>query len=179
MPAGGGELVLVMRPAYSVQMDSLPLSFTRDYEFPRVIVWDALIEADLVSGWLAESTITPEVGGEYNLTWLHMLGHPTTFGRVTVLQPCERLHVATTDRGRLEFSLDELAGGARVTSTRLHLLVDIEIEAAFAPRVRADWQVNLDQLEELLRGHPVDWANWQRDRHDMWSRYLESADDSA
>jgi hypothetical protein len=31
--------------------------------------------------------------------------------------------------------------------------------------------IGLDQLEELLRGHPVDWANWDRDRMGTWTEY--------
>ena len=137
-------------------MSTLPLVFERDYEFPRVIVWDALVDSELVSGWLAEAEIVPEVGGQYNLTWPRR-NAASTFGRITVLQSLERLWVETTDAGRLQFELEELPGGSRGTSTRLRLTVDVEIEPAFAPRVQADWELALEQLEELLRGHPVDW----------------------
>lgn len=153
------------------------LSFERDYEFAPIIVWDALVQADLVSGWLAEATITPEVGGEYNLQWVSKVGRPTVPGRITVMQPLERLHVDTSALSLLKFDLEEVAGGSRGTSTRLRLVIDLEMEPAFAAGVKADWMTNLDQLDDLLRGHPVDWAHWDRDRHDDWSKHYDEAAD--
>jgi uncharacterized protein YndB with AHSA1/START domain len=156
-------------------MSSLGLVFERDVEFAPVIVWDALLDADLVSGWLAEAVIVPVVGGEYNLRWLSRVGQPESLGRITVLQPLERLHVDTTTMGLLRFELQEVPGGSRGTSTRLVLHVDLEIEPVFQARVTADWMTALDQLDELLRGHPVDWANWDRDHHDAWAQHLDEA----
>lgn len=156
-------------------MGESALVFESDYEFPRVIVWDALVDADLVSGWLAEATITPEVGGQYNLRWTHRVSQPATLGRVTVFQPLERLHIDTSDDVHLAFELRELAGGSRGTSTHLRVSVAGPTDAAEESRVKADWLTNLDQLEDLLRGHPVDWANWDRDRHDAWFRHLGEA----
>jgi uncharacterized protein YndB with AHSA1/START domain len=148
------------------------LVFECDYEFSPVVVWDALVDSDLVSGWLAEAAITPEVGGEYNLRWLHRMGQPDTFGRITDMQPLERLAVDTSDSVLVTFELLELPVGLRGTSTRLRVTVDgPEADA----RVKADWLTNLDQLEDLLRGHPVDWANWERDRYDSWRRHLGEA----
>jgi uncharacterized protein YndB with AHSA1/START domain len=154
-------------------MSGTPLAFQRDYEFPRVIVWDALVDADLVSGWLAEAVIVPESGGEYNLRWLHKVGKPETFGRITLMTTLDRLDVDTHDVGRLTFQLEELQAGSRGTSTRLTLTVDTDVEPEFHPTIVADWLTNLDQLEALLRGHPVDWATWDRDRREDWSRHLE------
>ena len=156
-------------------MSSLGLEFERDYEFAPVIVWDALLDPDLVSGWLAEAVISPVVGGEYNLRWLGRVGHPESLGRITVLQPLERLHVDTTTMGLLRFELQEVPGGNRGTSTRLALHVDLELEVVFMARVTADWMTALDQLDDLLRGHPVDWANWERDRHEVWAQHLDGA----
>jgi uncharacterized protein YndB with AHSA1/START domain len=159
-------------------MGTIPLVFERDYEFPTLIVWDALVDAELVSGWLGEATITPEAGGEYNVVWPHRPTQAATFGRITLLQPLERLWVDTTDAGLLQFELEELSGGSRGTSTRLRLIVEIDIEPVFAPRVQADWLMNLEQLEDVLRGHPVDWANWDRDRQATWTQYLEDEQNS-
>jgi len=156
----------------------IQLRFEREYEFSPTIVWAALVDADLVSGWLAEATVVPEVGGEFNLQWSHRVGQPTTLGRVTVLHPLERLDVDTATMGRWQFDLREIPGGSRGTSTQLTLTVDVELEPVFAPRVRADWLTNLDQLEDLLRGHPVDWSHWDRDRHDSWTQHLGDAENS-
>jgi len=57
--------------------------------------------------------------------------------------------------------------------------VENDVEPAFEARTKADWLVNLEQLEQLLRGHPVDWANWDRDHHAAWSRYLDTAGHSS
>jgi uncharacterized protein YndB with AHSA1/START domain len=143
-----------------------------DYEFSRAIVWDALVDSDLVSGWWAEATITPEVGGEYNLRWLHRIGQPDTFARITDMQQPGRLVVDTSDSVLITFELTELPGGLRGESTRLKVTVD---GPGADPRVTADWLTNLDQLEDLLRGHPVDWANWNRDRFESWRRHLGEA----
>jgi len=151
------------------------LRFERDYEFSRVIVWDALIDADLVSGWLAEAVITPAVGGEYTLRRLHQ---PEALGRISQLHPLERLEVEAGPLGVITFELEELEGGSRGTSTRLRVSIALTIEPVFESRVKADWLTNLDQLEDLLRGHPVDWAHWDRDRHESWTVHLEEVENS-
>ena len=159
--------------SYSGTVIRSPLQFVRDYEFARVIVWDALLDSVLVSGWLAEASITPEVGGEYNLQWLHRSGQPMSFGRIVGLVALEQLQVDTSNIGRLEFTLEELSGGNRGTGTRLRLAIDYPTDLMLAAGVMADWLTSLDQLEDLLRGHPVDWGNWDRDRHDAWTRHFE------
>jgi uncharacterized protein YndB with AHSA1/START domain len=93
----------------------LQLAFERDFEFAPVIVWDALVDSDIVSGWLAEAAVDPVVGGEYNLRWVNRPGQPASLGRITVLQPLVRLHVDTTTVGLLRFELEEVAGGSRGT----------------------------------------------------------------
>lgn len=152
-----------------------PVRVTRVFEFPRVIVWDALLDEDLVAGWLGEAQIEGELGGRYDLTWLHLAGSAVTPGHITELVPLERLDLETRDAGSLGFTLEELEGGSRGTSTRLSLIVAADVEAAFLGRVKADWLVRLDQLNELLRGHPVDWAHWDRDWLDVWNGYLLGA----
>ncbi|MHB1172477.1 MAG: SRPBCC domain-containing protein [Lacisediminihabitans sp.] len=151
----------------------MELVFERELELPRTIVWDALVDAELVAGWLGEATIDAVAGGRYDLAWLHTTDQPPTSGIVSQLREHELLVVTTDNHGTLGFHLEELAGGTRGSSTRLRLAVRLEIEAVFAARVRANWMVSLDQLEELLRGHPVDWANWDRDHGAAWSQYRD------
>ena len=43
------------------------------------------------------------------------------------------------------------------------------------PPAVAAWRIRLDQLDELLRGHPVDWDNWERDRGADYEIYLSEA----
>lgn len=155
------------------------LQFERDYEFAPVIVWDALTDETLVSGWLAEASITARVGGNYDLQWLNRAGTPGTAGSILALQPLRLLEIATPTIGRLRFELEPLTGGSRGTSTRLRVLITVDIEPVFATRVKADWLTNLDQLEDLLHGHPVDWANWDRDRHESWTVHFAEVENPA
>lgn len=135
--------------------------FERDFDLPRAIVWDALVDPDLVSGWLGEARIVAVAGGDYHLGWLGSVDFPATEGTITHLSPPERLTVLTQAHGELDFALSEVHGGSRDTSTRLTLTVTLEIDGAFEPRVRANWAGSLRQLVALLRGHPVDWKRDQ------------------
>ena len=76
-----------------------------------------------------------------------------------MLEAPRRLRVETDNRGRIEFTLMSIAGGLRGSSTELELRIDSGIEPVFATTVRDEWQTSLDRLEQLLHGHPVDWAN--------------------
>lgn len=129
-----------------------------DVDLPRVIVWDAFVDQDLVSGWLAEAEIVPEVGGEYNLTWTQHPGKPQSWGRVAALQYPELLIVDSLDLGLLEFTLTELPGGIRGTATRVRVEVGLAGDTLDAERVGELWRTNFEQLEELLRGHPTDFT---------------------
>jgi uncharacterized protein YndB with AHSA1/START domain len=146
--------------------------FEREVDLPRVIVWDALIDPALVAGWLADAVVDERVGGRFELSWRQPSGRPPTLGRIVVLEPPERLEIATDTLGMLGFTLEELPGGSRGTSTLLTVTIGLEVEKAFTARMRADWLQSLDQLEDLLRGHPVDWAHWERDHGESWTRHL-------
>ena len=109
--------------------------FERRIDLPRAIVWDALLDPVLVEGWL----------------------HPTArllegdVGERIDPVPGETAVLATTIEpfGTLRFELDELEGGTRGTSTALRV-------GAERP---ADWADRVDDLENLLRGHPRDWGD--------------------
>lgn len=154
------------------------LVFERVIDLPREIVWDALVEPELVSGWLAEATIDARVGGAYDLVWMHPDPFPATSGTITELDRPGRLVVKTANAGILAFDLADLPGGTRGRSTGLRLTVTSAVEPAFSRSMRAYWLTGLDQLEDLLRGHPVDWANWNRDWREAWSQHLDEAGDS-
>ena len=147
--------------AYSGTVTQRQLVFEQDFDLPRAIVWDGLVDPDLVSGWLGEARITAVPGGAYHLGWLGSVDFPGTEGAITHLSPPERLTVVTAAHGELDFQLSEVPGGSRDTSTRLRLTVTLEIDPAFEPRVRANWAGSLRQLVGLLRGHPVDWKRDQ------------------
>lgn len=154
---------------------SLELVFERDLEFPPSVVFDALIEPDLLSGWLAHADVEPQFEGCYDLVWLTSSSYPPTQGTITALDEPELLAIETDNRGTITFRLHSQEGGPFGTATRLVTTVQVTVDAVFLPRVKADWLSNLDQLDGLLRGHPVDWANWDRDRAEVWRGYLVAA----
>lgn len=151
------------------------LEFARELDFAPIIVFDALVDPDLLGGWLADARVEQRVGGAFNLVWLTSSSFPPTHGVITAIEPHHVLEVATDNRGLLRFELQEAKGGARGTQTTVTVSVTVEVDSAFLPRVSADWQGSLDQLEALLRGRPVDWANWDRDRSAAWREYHASA----
>ena len=156
-------------------MSGSELTFTRDYDLPVEIVWDALVDADLMIGWLAEATIEPRVGGVFDLTWIGPTYLAPTRGEITALEPYELLSVTTTNIGDVTFALEVLEGGTRGGATRMTVHIVTDVERRFTRAICAHWLTNLDQLEDLLRGHPVDWAHWERDRGAAWNLYFDNS----
>lgn len=161
-------------------MATSELDFARDYDLPASIVWDALVDEDLVEGWLAAAKIEPKQGGLYWLNWQSggTLG-PTT-GTIIRFEPPSpnrigRLSVETDNIGTLEFTLTPTPDGTRGSGTFLRLRIHVDTDPRLQASTHAYWQSNFDQLEDLLRGHPVDWSTWQRDRGEAWARYLRGA----
>jgi uncharacterized protein YndB with AHSA1/START domain len=155
------------------------LLFSREYDLPTVIVWDALVDEVLVDGWLAAAKIDARHGGSYLLNWQSGTTLAPTNGTITVFEPPTRLVIETDNIGDLDFSLVELRGGTRGTSTVLTLLLRVDTDVRLLGSTTAYWQSNFDQLEELLRGHPVDWDNWQRDRGEVWAEYFRASSDGS
>lgn len=143
----------------------------RTIDLPPVIVWDALVDPDLLAGWLGEMRVlsSDQSAGQpgraarpmrtFEFRWPGSSPRQSTIGTVSVLEAPRRLRVETDNRGRIEFTLMSIAGGLRGSSTELELRIDSGIEPVFATTVREEWQTSLDRLEQLLHGHPVDWAN--------------------
>ena len=146
------------------------LIFQRTIDLPPVIVWDALVDPDLLVGWLGEvrmlateqATVRPDRAARpvraFEVRWPGSSPRQSTTATVSALQAPRLLRVETDNRGRIEFTLVSVAGGFRGLSTELELRVDPGIEPAFATTVRNEWQTSLDRLEQLLHGHPVDWV---------------------
>ena len=149
--------------------------FERDFEFSPAIVWDALIDPALVEGWLAQARIDPVQGGLYSLRWMTRPGLPVVPGTIAELRAPEVLQIARQGTGSIRFVLAALEGGSRGTSTRLRVELHAAVEPVFAARVTADWMTALDQLDDLLHGHPVDWSTWQADRNEAWTRHRDDA----
>ena len=118
----------------------------RDLDLPRSIVWEALVDAALVEGWLhpSERLVTGTSPVEYR--------EPDDPAEPAVLE------VISASFGDVRIVLTRLDGGTRGESTRLALTVSDE----WGRRTEREalWALRLDQLEALLRGRPVDWSRW-------------------
>lgn len=69
------------------------------------------------------------------------------------LDPVRRLE----DFSEAQVSIDEVPGGTRGSSTRVAVEVRLP-DPRFETALLATWQTRLDQLENLLRGHPTVWG---------------------
>jgi uncharacterized protein YndB with AHSA1/START domain len=74
------------------------------------------------------------------------------------LDPVLRL----TDFHDVRVLTDEVPGGTRGSSTRVSVEVTVP-DPRFSAAIEHSWQTRLDQLENLLRGHPVDWREVSSD----------------
>ena len=154
------------------------LRFERVYALPREIVWDALIDSDLLSGWLAEADVQPRVGGRFDLDWSHFEPGFRTDGEITELIEPSTLVVETSNFGRTTFTLDTHEGGPRGSSTLLAVDVHAIADPQFSGMISATWRVSLEQLERLLHGHPVNWATWTEEFGEEWESLVIEANRS-
>ena len=152
-------------------MPGSQLRFEHSYDFAREIVWDALTDPDLVSGWLAEADIDARLHGRYDLDWLHFDLLRTTTGEIADLDEPRRLVVDTDNFGVTTIELTE--SGLR--QTLLTVTVDALADLQFTPMIAATWLLSLDQLTELLHGHPVDWRHWKSERSARWLELLSAS----
>jgi len=60
------------------------------------------------------------------------------------------------DFAEVRLSTEEVPGGTRGSSTRVTLEVAVP-DPRFRGALLQTWQTRLDQLENLLRGHPTPW----------------------
>ncbi|MGN6273265.1 MAG: SRPBCC family protein [Protaetiibacter sp.] len=118
----------------------------RDLDLPRGIVWEALVDPELVGGWLhpSERLVTGTSPVEFR--------EPDDPAEPAVLE------VISPSFGDVRVVLIRNEGGTRGEATRVELTVSDEWGRR-SERV-ALWELRLDQLEALLRGRPVDWGRW-------------------
>ena len=149
-------------------MPGSQLRFEHSYDLAREIVWDALIDSDLVSGWLAEADIAPKLHGRYDLDWQHLDLIGTTTGEIAEFDEPRLLVVDTEQFGVTSIELTAL--GTR--QTRVTVAVDALADLQFTPMISATWRLSLEQLDELLHGRPVNWKRWKTDRSARWLELL-------
>ncbi len=151
------------------------LRFERVYTLPREIVWDALVDSDLISGWLAEADVEPRIGGRFDLDWSHFEPGFRTDGEIIELIGLRTLVVDTGNFGRTTFTLADVEGGPRGSSTLLTVDVHAIADLQFSGMISATWRISLEQLERLLHGHPVNWATWAEDFGAEWQSGVTEA----
>ena len=161
--------------AYSGAVTQSTLRFRRQIDLPPAIVWDALIDPVLLEGWLANATVEAEPGGLYRLDWIEPSGLVPFVGVIDRFDREHTLSATTADARSLRFDLDPEPGGTRGSASAVTVTVGGETDPRFTPAVVAHWESNLEQLEELLRGHPVDWSRWEDDRGHTWAERLQRA----
>jgi len=127
------------------QLRAADVVMTRDLDLPPGVVWPALVDPELLAGWLGEVSIDDELGFEF-----HRADGTQMTGRIVELVEAEQL-LLETEHGRVVLSLEQHSGGLRGTWTRL----GVAAPASVAPIER--WNDALDRLEELLHGRPTDW----------------------
>jgi len=123
----------------------------RDLDLPPGIVWTALVDPDLLAGWLGDVTI----GDDLRFV-LRRAGGAEVRGRIVALIEAERLEL-DTDLGAVELRLEEHSGGLRGTWTALSVAAPASVATA------ERWGAALDRLEELLHGRPTDRQSAQTD----------------
>lgn len=152
-------------------MPGSQLRFEHVYDLGREIVWDALVDPDLVSGWLAEADIEPRLHGRYDLDWSHFDRVPPTTAEITDLVEPQLLVVDVDGFGVITVALHD--SGPR--QTLLTVTVDALADLQFTPMIAATVRLSLEQLSELLHGHPVDWRHWKAERSARWLALLDAA----
>ncbi len=155
------------------------LSFGRRLDLPRVIVWDALVDPVLLSGWLGEADIEPVPGGRFDVRpGAPAARRPAGLGRgvvVAIAAPGELEVESAGEDGdasmRLRVVLDDVPGGPRDRSTEITVTVTTATPLPDPEEVGASWRTHLDLLTGLLHGRVVDWGRWDADGEPVWQAY--------
>ena len=137
-------------------------------------VWAALTEPAQLAAWLADADIELVEGGHVELRWQNTDqdgNRAVARGVVTRLEPLRLLEIATDIHGLLCWQLRPDSAGCVLAFS-----ATVELPAELLPIVCAGWHIHLDHLADLLAGHPVNWANWQRD---YWGRWAGLRDEYA
>jgi uncharacterized protein YndB with AHSA1/START domain len=153
--------------------------FRRLVDLPALIVWDAVSDPDMVSGWLAEATIEQEEGGEFWFEWMTVPDRSLASaagGVVTRFEEGRAVEFTFLDEGevtaRFHLRLEEIPGGPRDRQTELVVTVSGLLPAGIANVLKASWRLHLDLLQDLVHGRPVDWSTCEAEHGATWRRYL-------
>lgn len=131
-------------------------------DLPRSIVWEAIVDPILMEGWLH-----PDASLVEGVELLERRDPSPEEPAVPAIVESDGPRL-----GHVRVELTEASGGSRGGVTELVLSVPQHIDSRFRAPLIAGWQTRLDQLEELLRGHPVDWEHWERDHGAGYEQHL-------
>jgi len=153
--------------------------FRRLIDLPALIVWDAVSDGDMVSGWLAEATVEQHVGGDFWFEWMTVPDRSLASaagGIVSRFDEGRQIEYTFLHEGevtaRFHFRLEEVPGGPRDRQTDLLVTVSGLLPAGIANVLKASWRLHLDLLEDLVHGIPVDWETCEAEHGATWRRYL-------
>ncbi|MBK4347547.1 SRPBCC domain-containing protein [Lacisediminihabitans changchengi] len=120
------------------------VTIRRDLDLPPGVVWPALVDPELLAGWLAETSIDDEMQ-----VVLRRQDGTEIRGTITEFVEAEVLCV-DSERGSVALRLKEHSGGLRGSWTAL------TVEAAASVASIETWNDALERLEQLLHGRPSD-----------------------
>ena len=130
----------------------LDLHFDEFYPHPRDAVWHAITDPKAIAAWLMPNDFVPQVGRRFSMKREPPppLPHGTVECEVLVLEPPSRMvwswiHNKGDDPGRVEFRLQEVEGGTRLTLSHTG-----EIDALTGERLREGWPGKLADLRKEL-----------------------------
>ncbi len=145
------------------------IRFERRFAHPIDEVWDAVVNPERMTDWLAyRVVIDPREGGRLAL-WLGGRGEPQE-SVITRFEPPRELEADSPDWGTMRFELRADAG--ETVFAFVHVL---PLEEKRRYNIVAGWHLRMDLLEDAFRGTPADWAalDASRDEHGTVARIAE------
>ena len=128
------------------------LLLERDYPVPIDRVWNALVEPEKLSRWLAKVTQDGQVGGTFAIDF----GSDRAGGKILVYDPPRSLAFEWGERGEDSVVRFDLEPSERGTKLRLtHTRQSAEMAAGTGP----GWHAHLEVLEIVLEGGEFDLEN--------------------
>ncbi|KZC96146.1 MULTISPECIES: SRPBCC domain-containing protein [Clavibacter] len=153
--------------------------FRRLIDLPAPIVWDAVSDGDMLSGWLAEATVEQREGGDFWFEWMTVPDRSLSSaagGFVSRFDEERQIEYTFLHEGdvtaRFHLRLEDVPGGPRDRQTELLVTVSGLLPSGIANVLKASWRLHLDLLEDLVHGVPVDWATCEAEHGATWRRYL-------
>lgn len=124
----------------------------RTYPHPRPVVWNALTDPGALGEWLMATDFVAELNRDFVMSCRNPNGTIDHYQcRVLEIDPPNRmlwswLHQGRSEESTVEFTLEDVPGGTRLTVRQSGDLDPDTIEA-----FKGGWPGKLDQLRSILR----------------------------